>query len=111
MQGLDNIGTEEWLKWMGMYLSEHTLALKRDKQRSDSSPIQAEKVKLTIISQAYGQEVTAWFRVQESKGVGTYHGQVVDLYQDQVVVKVKGATYHWAFDQIISIEEGGDQSD
>lgn len=30
-------------KWMGMYLSEHTLALKRDKQRSDSSPIQAEK--------------------------------------------------------------------
>lgn len=91
------------MKWMGFFLSEHTISLTDDKNKVDMSSEMNKLDKLTLITQLYVGRLTGIFEVKSDKKKERYTGQVTEISPFEITIKTADKYQLLQVDDILGI--------
>lgn len=75
------------MKWMGFFLSEHTMSLDDDRNRIDMTSDLSDMEKLVLIGQLYASELQGMFVMKGKNVRNTYFGRVTEIRPQEITIK------------------------
>ncbi len=90
-------------KWMGFFLSEHTILLGEDKSKVEMSQTLTKLEKLTLIGQLYASGLTGMFVVKIGKVKESCLGQVTEMSPIEITIKSRDGYRMIQVDDILEI--------
>ena len=75
------------MKWMGFFLSEHTMSLDDDRNRIDMTSDLSDMEKLVLIGQLYASELQGMFVMKGKNVRNTYFGRVTEICPQEITIK------------------------
>ena len=75
------------MKWMGFFLSEHTMSLDDDRNRIDMTSDLSDMEKLVLIGQLYASELQGMFVMKGKNVRNTYFGRVTEISPQEITIK------------------------
>lgn len=74
------------MKWMGFFLSEHTMSLDDDRNRIDMTSDLSDMEKLVLIGQLYASELQGMFVMKGKNVRNTYFGRVTEISPQEITI-------------------------
>lgn len=91
-------------KWMGFFLSEHTTSLKDERKREDQKSLLTMEEKWMLLSQLYVGKLKASITVPYRMMRQTLIGEVSELYESEISLKIEEGYRRIAVEDILQIQ-------